>query len=151
MAFRFEGDLQVFRIASAAYPVFDGAGAARWGSRWCTPGCHVIHTATAYALALLESLVHWNTTALPPDMRYIVATIPAAVARTVLDPAALPGWDRDDYAMSRPYGDAWYDAGDVAVLVVPSMLSPYEPDVLINQRHSHSRKIRVVEERCATA
>src|SRR5262245_57327662 len=136
MASRFDGDFEVFRIASAAYPIFDGAGAARWGSRWCTPGRHVIHTASAYALALLENLVHWNATGLPSEMRYVVANIPAGVARTVLDPAVLPGWDREDYAMSRPYGDAWYDAGEAAVLVVPSVLSPYEPNALINQRHS---------------
>jgi RES domain-containing protein len=150
MASRFDGDLEVFRIASAAYPIFDGSGAARWGSRWCTPGRNVIHTASAYALALLENLVHWNTTGLPSEMRYVVATIPTAVARTVLDPAALPGWDRDDYAMSRPYGDAWYHAGEAAVLVVPSVLSPYEPNVLINQRHRHIHRIRVSEERPAS-
>ena len=146
MASRSDGDLEVFRIASAAYPVFDGGGAARWGSRWCTPGRNIIHTASAYALALLENLVHWNTTALPRGMRYVVGTIPATVARTVLDPASLPGWDRDDYAISQRYGDAWYDAGEVAVLVVPSVLSPFEPNVLINQRHADSRIIRVAEE-----
>lgn len=79
-------------------------------------------------------------------MRYVVATIPTTVARMVLDPATLPGWDRDDYGISQPYGDAWYDAGQVAVLVVPSVLSPYEPNVLINQSHSDSRRIHVAEE-----
>lgn len=147
---RFEGDFQVFRVASAAYPVFDGGGAHRWGSRWCTPGRNVIHTASAYALALLENLVHWNATALPPGMRHVVATIPAAVARTVLDPAKLPGWDRDDYSISQAYGDAWYDAGDVAVLVVPSVLSPYEPNVLMNQRHSDIRRVQVADEQPAS-
>jgi RES domain-containing protein len=150
MACRFDGDLQVFRIARAAYPVFDGSGAARWGSRWCTPGRNIIHAASAYALAVLESLVHWNSTALPPGMRYVVATIPTAVRRTVLDPAALPGWDRGDYGVSQPYGDAWYDAGDVAVLVVPSVLSPYEPNVLINQRHPDTRTIQVTHEQRAS-
>lgn len=149
MASRFEGDLQVFRIASAVHPVFDGGGASRWGSRWCTPGRNVIHAASAYALALLENLVHWNATALPSGMRYVVATIPAAVARTVLDPATLPGWDRDDYSISQPYGDAWYDARAVAVLVVPSVLSPYEPNVLINQIHPDGRRIEVAAERPA--
>jgi RES domain-containing protein len=150
MASRFDGDLQVFRIAGAGYPVFDGGGAARWGSRWCTPGRNIIHTASAYALAVLENLVHWNVAALPTGMRYVVATVPAAVGRTVLEPSALPGWDRGDYGESRPYGDAWYDAGEVAVLVVPSVLSPYEPNVLINQRHPDSRAIQVTGEQQAS-
>jgi RES domain-containing protein len=65
MASRFDGSFRVFRIAGAAYPVFDGGGAHRWGSRWCTPGRRIIHASSAYALALLENLVHWNAARLP--------------------------------------------------------------------------------------
>jgi len=39
------------------------------------------------------------------------------------------------YSARRKYGDRWYDAERSAVLVVPSVLSPYECNVLINQRH----------------
>jgi RES domain-containing protein len=136
-----EGGLQVFQIASAAYPIFDGGGARRFGSRWCSPGRSIVHTASAYALALLENLVHWNTARLPLEMRFVVATIPAAVSRTRLLPEMLPGWDRSDYRISRPYGDAWYDRGETAVLIVPSILSPFERNVLINQAHVESRSI----------
>ncbi len=149
MAFRFDGPFQVVRIASAAYPIFDGGGARRFGSRWCSPGRSIIHTASAYALALLENLVHWNAARLPPDMRFVVATIPEAMARSRLEPDALPGWDRADYARSRPYGDAWYDLGDTALLIVPSALSPFEPNVLINQRHPDARRIELGPERPA--
>jgi RES domain-containing protein len=107
----------------------------------------VIHT--AYALALPENLVHWNATALPRGMRCVVATIPAKISRTVLDRTALPGWDRDDYGISQAYGDAWYDSAEVAVLVVPSMLSPYESNVLINQRHTDTGGIRMTAEQSA--
>ena len=146
MAFPHERPLQVFRIASAAYPIFDGGGARRFGSRWCSPGRSIIHTASAYALALLENLVHWNATRLPLEMRFVVATIPATVSRSQLVPETLPGWDRPDYRVSRPYGDAWYDGGETAVLIVPSVLSPFEPNVLINQRHGDARSIELSEE-----
>ncbi|MGH6900249.1 MAG: RES family NAD+ phosphorylase [Geminicoccaceae bacterium] len=149
MASRFEGSFQVFRIASAVYPIFDGGGAHRWGSRWCTPGRRVIHTASAYSLALLENLVHWNAARLPPDMRYVVATIPEQVSRAVLDSEALPAWDRPDYGISRRFGDAWYDEGAAAVLVVPSALSPFEPNVLINQNHPDTGHVQVSSERPA--
>jgi len=146
MASRPEGSLRVFRIASAAYPIFDGGGARRFGSRWCTPGRSIVHTTSAYALALLESLVHWNATRLPLEMRFVVATIPATVSRSQLVPEMLPGWDRSDYGVSRPYGDAWYDRGEIAMLIVPSVLSPFEPNVLINQRHVDARSIELSEE-----
>jgi RES domain-containing protein len=145
----FRGEFRVFRIASAAHPIFDGGGARRWGSRWCTPGRNIVHAASAYALAVLENLVHWNVPRLPPAMRYVVATVPAAVDRTVLEPAALPGWDRADYRASQAFGDGWYDRGETAVLIVPSVLSPFEPNVLINQSHPEARRITVGEERPA--
>jgi RES domain-containing protein len=52
-----------------------------------------------------------------------------------LDPAALPGWEAYPYGSSQRFGDAWYDRGEVAVLIVPSVLSPFEPNLLINQKH----------------
>jgi RES domain-containing protein len=149
MASRFDGRFEVFRIASATYPIFDGGGARRFGSRWCTPGRSIIHTASAYALALLENLVHWNATRLPPDMRFVVATIPATLARDRLEPEASPGWDRADYSVSRAFGDAWYDRGETALLIVPSALSPFEPNVLINQHHPDAARIDLSPERRA--
>jgi RES domain-containing protein len=149
MASRLDGTFQVFRIANAAHPIFDGGGAHRWGSRWCTPGRRVIHTASAYSLALLENLVHWNGVRLPPQMRYVVATIPELLSRAVLDPESLPGWDRPDYRVSRSFGDAWYDRGEAAILVVPSVLSPFEPNVLINQDHPEIGHIQVSAEQPA--
>ena len=149
MASRFDGRFEVYRIAGAAYPVFDGGGAHRWGSRWCTSGRRVIHTASTYALGLLENLVHWNRARLPPEMRYVVAVIPEGIGRSVLDPQALPGWDRPDYAVGRRFGDFWYDDGVAPVLVVPSVLSPFEPNVLINQEHPEARRIEVSGERPA--
>jgi RES domain-containing protein len=147
MASPFDGPFQVFRIASAAYPVFDGGGAHRWGSRWCTPGRRVIHTSSAYSLALLENLVHWNSARLPPEMRYVVATIPQEVPRAFLQSETLPDLDRPDRSISQSLGDAWYDEGAAAVLVVPSALSPFEPNVLINQDHPARARIRVSTER----
>jgi RES domain-containing protein len=93
--------------------------------------------------------VHWNRARLPPDMRYVVATIPPEMSRTILDPEALPQWDRPDYRVSQKFGDTWYDTGAAAVLVVPSVLSPFEPNVLINQEHPEAGRIDVSGERPA--
>jgi RES domain-containing protein len=138
---RFRGEFQIFRIAGAAHPVFDGGGARRWGSRWCTPGRSIIHAASACALAVLENLVHWNVARLPPTMRCVVATVPATVDRTLLEPHALPGWERAGHGVSQAFGDSWYDLGATAVLIVPSVLSPFEPNVLISQRHPDAGRI----------
>ncbi|MFK8029984.1 MAG: RES domain-containing protein [Gammaproteobacteria bacterium] len=40
-------------------------------------------------------------------------------------------------------GDDWFDKSGVAVLWVPSLVSPYETNVLINQEHPDFRRIKV--------
>lgn len=95
--------------------------------------------------------MHWNSARLPPEMRYIVVVIPEDVGRIVLDPESLPAWDRPDYGVSRSFGDAWYDAGETAVLIVPSVLSPFEPNVLLNQSHPDIGHIQVSAERPAVS
>jgi RES domain-containing protein len=135
MDFRYDGELTAYRLAHVDYPIFDGGGAFKYGSRWCSPGRFIVHTASAYSLAVLENVVHWRMAYLPPGMRYVSVSIPPVVSRVALDPAALPGWDAYPYGCSQRFGDAWYDRGEIAVLIVPSVLSPFEPNLLINQKH----------------
>jgi RES domain-containing protein len=78
-------------------------------------------------------------------MRYVVATVPATVDRTLLEPDALPGWERADHGVSQAFGDSWYDLGATALLIVPSVLSPFESNVLISQRHPEAGRIAVGE------
>ncbi len=145
MAFRCEGELIAYRLGHADYPILDGGGAFKYGSRWCTPGRYIVHAASAYALAVLENVVHWRVAALPPQMQFVRVSIPAATSRDVLETNALRGWDAYPYGPSRTYGDAWYDRMESAVLVVPSVLSPFEPNVLINQRHPEFASISASE------
>ena len=76
-------------------------------------------------------------------MQFVRLTIPAATSRNALEPGDLPGWDTYPYGPSRAYGDAWFDRMDSAVLVVPSVVSPFEPNVLINQKHPEFGSIMV--------
>jgi len=78
---------------------------------------YIIHATSTYALAVLENVVHWRIAELPPGQQFVQVSIPAAVSRSVLNPDDLPGWDAYPYGASQAYGDAWYDAGETAVLV----------------------------------
>jgi RES domain-containing protein len=63
-------------------------------------------------------------------------------------PPTSPGWERSDYVASQTYGDAWYDSGRSAVLIVPSLpaMGP-ERNVLINQHHPQFRHIAQADPR----
>lgn len=143
---RFEGALLAYRVSRPGRPVFDGGGAMRRAGRWSTPPRRVINCATVYALAILENVVHWNIGNLPPGMRFVRCSIPVEVSREVLEPPDLPGWDRDDYGVSQPFGNRWYDEQRSAVLIVPSVVSPFEPNALINQVHPEFAGITVTPE-----
>ena len=130
-----EAAKRVYRIVSSRYPPFDGGGAYRWGSRWVSPGRYVVHAAETFALAVLENLVHWQTSTPPRDLVCVRATIPEEVEQEWggdVDPASLTS---HDYHATRRIGDDWYRRGESAVLWVPSVVSPYERNVLFNQQH----------------
>ena len=145
MASRHETATYAYRIVSSRYPPFDGGGAYRWGSRWVSPGRQVVHAAETWSLAVLENLVHWQSGTLPSDLVCVRIVIPGDVAQELadeIDPALLIG---HDYRATRRIGDAWYERGNSAVLWVPSVVSPYEYNVLCNQRHADFPRIVVGE------
>lgn len=135
----------VFRLSHPKYPKFDGTGAFRIGSRWVSPGSYVIHAAESYALAVLENLVHWQTSNVPPALICTRARVPAAVSQRSVPVKQTRQLDPNDYTAFRKIGDSWYDEGDTAVLWVPSVVSPFESNVLINQRHADFAKIKIAE------
>jgi len=134
---------RAYRIVSPKYPPFDGTGTHRWGSRWISPGRWVVHAAETYALAVLENLVHWQTSALPPTLVCVEVKIPDELDQEQLDPIDAPVLAENDYAASWAIGDEWYDRGETAVLWVPSVASPYESNILFNQQHRDFSQIVV--------
>jgi len=139
-----DAELVAFRLARRGYPAFDGRGAARWASRWHRPGRAVIHAAETYSLAVLESLVHFNSGELPPHLEMLRIAVPATVTREVLEPSQLPGWGAvQPCPASQDFGDRWYDERRSCVLIVPSTVSPFERIVLIHGQHPELHQIEV--------
>jgi RES domain-containing protein len=133
-----------YRLAKRRYPVFDGSGAALEGARWNSPGRALIYASEHYATALLEKLVHAGRTQLPGSHHAAAIVIPDDVTIEVLDPAALPGWEAEDSAAARAYGDDWHSGLRTAVLVVPSLPGqPVERNFIINPTHPGAARILV--------
>ena len=143
MVFRPETAKHAYRIVQSRYPPFDGSGTRRWGSRWVSPGRWVVHAAETYALAVLENLVHWQTTALPPSLVCVRVTIPAGLLQERMDDFSSAALTTADFHSTRALGDQWCDQGRTSVLWVPSAVSPYESNLLFNQRHPDFSRIAV--------
>lgn len=61
--------------------------------------------------------------------------LPERVIEQRIDPDHVPGWDFEDMHASRALGDAWYDERRAAVLLVPSIVTRVDLNVVINPNH----------------
>ena len=135
----------VYRLAKRRYPIYDGSGAALEGARWNSPGRLLIYTSEHYATAILEKLVHAGYAQLPGAHHAAAIEIPNDLPIEEFDPSVAPGWDAEDSAAARAYGDGWHAAGRTAALVVPSLPGqPIERNFIINPGHPDATRIRVM-------
>lgn len=134
----------VYRLSKRRYPVYDGSGAALEGARWNSPGRVLIYTSEHYATVLLEKLVHAGRTQLPGAHYAAAIDIPDELSTEIFNPTAAPGWDTEDSASARNYGDEWHASGRTAVLIVPSLPGqPIERNFVINPAHPDASRIVV--------
>ena len=141
MASRRSGPLRAFRVADMRHAIFDGSGAMLHGARWNSPGRRIVYAAESYAGALLEILVHASGR-VPSNQGYVEIRIPSGVSIEEIIPDDVPHWDSLSFESARAFGDRWYDEGRTPVLVVPSVVTPLERNVLINQEHPDFPRIR---------
>ena len=142
MASRRSGPLRAFRVADMRRSIFDGSGAMIYGARWNSPGRRVIYAAETYAAALLEILVHASGS-VPQSQGYVEIEIPSGLSIEEIAEDDAPGWDSPSFEATRAFGDRWYDERRTPVLIVPSVVTRVERNLLINQEHPEFPLIRV--------
>lgn len=116
-----------------------GKGAQTTGGRWNSKGRPVLYTASNVALAAMETIVHFNTKALPLNRYLVRIDVPDDLwtARERHLPTAMPvGWDACPAGLvSINFGDEWLNRGGSLLLELPSVVVPEESNVLVNPRH----------------
>ncbi len=128
--------MNAYRIVSPDYLEAGGLGVYRWGSRWISPRRRAVHAAATYSLAVLENLVHWQGSELPAGLLCVVLEIPPDIRQERIQRSALLASGVGDYSRCRELGDPWHERGESAVLWVPSLVSPHEWNVILNQTHT---------------
>lgn len=140
--------MQVFRITRKAFSsALTGAGAARDGGRWNSPGIKIIYTAQSRALALAEMAVHISAGMLINDYVMLTIDIPNNIPPLETPLSGLPvDWNKLPYtASSQHIGDAFIINKTYCVLKVPSVVVPGDFNYLINPNHPDFGKITIVE------
>lgn len=108
------------------------------GARWNSPGRGPIYAAETYSGALLEMLVRLGRVAVPPNYHYLEIRIPddLAVEETNATPEEMA-----KESITRSRGDKWFDGLKSPVLLVPSVVTRVDRNVLIHPRHPDFSKI----------
>ena len=136
---------QAWRIVKArhAATAFSGEGASRGGGRWNSRGVWVVYASGTTSLAALETLVHLNPPVLFKHVTFRIEFDDALVEQ--LDPTALPAdWTEEPPPPStKNIGDRWVIELRSAVLELPSVIIPGEPNYLLNPAHPDFKKIIV--------
>jgi RES domain-containing protein len=137
---------KAYRIADSRHPLFDGTGAFVHGGRWNSPGKLIIYAAETYSGALLEQLAHANIGRIPALQVYIEIEIPDHVKVERVRADEIPAWNGADLRPAQERGDAWFKAGNSAVLIVPSAVTGgIESNLLIRQAHPDFSAIKASE------
>jgi RES domain-containing protein len=130
----------LFRLGTAAFPVWDGAGAAAQGGRWNPPGIPVIYAAGTLSLAMLERLVQRRNLG---RTLLVEAEVPAELAVDDLMARPPPNWRALGSPEAAAEGGRWLASGRSPLLRVPSALVPREANYLVNPAHPDASRIRV--------
>ncbi len=129
--------MRFFRIGAALFArtrkqAFSGQGGLYASARWHTAGHPIIYTAQSLSLAALEILVRLKqTNDIQPFYAYS-ADIPEAF---ILKPNSYPARWKSRMAVSRSFGDAWLEAKTSPAILVPTVITPGEWNVLLNPLH----------------
>lgn len=132
--------LRLFRLGTAAHPVWDGNGAAAFGGRWNPIGAPAIYAAGSLALAMLERLVQRR--GLEATL-LVEASVPADVGVEDLLDDPPPGWRMLGSPEAAAAGGAWIAAGRAALLRVPSAVVPREANYVVNPAHPDAARLTV--------
>ena len=124
---------------------FSGEGARLVAGRWNSKGQVVVYAASSLSLAALEKFVHLGADSAGIRFVSYAIEIPAAVKMAEWKLSDMPeDWRAQPAQISTQHmGDAWIRGLHSAVLIVPSVVTPSESNLLLNPAHPQFPKIKI--------
>lgn len=138
--------MKVYRLARQKNTTpLSGKGAAKYGARWNPVGVELIYTAQNRSLAMAEVAVHLTLATLPEDYMMITIDIPDDIKVKPLTEADLPAdWQEFPHpASTQDIGRDFVTENKYCVLIIPSVVTQGDFNVLINPNHTDFSKITI--------
>lgn len=140
--------MEVFRLVREKFATpLSGRGAAIKGARWNPTGIELIYTAQNRSLAMAEVAVHFTLATLPDDYMMMTIHIPDEISVQTLTEADLPpDWNAFPHPMStQKIGYDFVTTNSYCVLILPSVVTKGDFNVLINPNHTDFSKISITK------
>ena len=142
--------VRAWRLVKARWAdaAFDGEGARRYGGRWNSVGTRVAYASESAALAVLEVLVHLQSSAALGAYVLVPVDVPVELVQSLPPDALPPDWRLSPPpASARAIGDAWVREGRAVALWLPRAVVEAERKLLLNPAHADFAGVRVGEAR----
>jgi RES domain-containing protein len=123
---------------------FTGEGARLYGGRFNSKGTAVVYTSSSASLAMLEMLVHMQSSDLL--LQYLVRSVTfndAMVRRIEVEKLPTDWRENPPPADLQRIGDEWAARLESAVLEVPSVIVEGESNFLLNPQHPDFPRIAI--------
>lgn len=128
---------------------FSGEGARLFGGRWNSPGRRVVYTSQHLSLAALETLAHADNRRFERDYVVFRIEIDERDVNELREDELPADWRARPVSKgARAAGDAWLATAPPAgnsrlVLSVPSVIVPFERNLLLNPAHPRFPELRI--------
>ena len=136
----------VFRLSREKFALpLSGKGAAIKGARWNSPGVELVYTAMNRSLAMAEVAVHLTFATLPTDYVMMTIEVPDDIkAKTLAGKDLPPDWKKFPHPSStQRIGDGFVAENRFCLLVIPSVVTQGDFNVLINPHHRDFKRVKV--------
>ena len=140
--------MEVFRLSREKYATpLSGKGSAIRGARWNSTGIELIYTAKNRSLAMAEVAVHFTLATLPSDYVMLTIKIPDDIKTKQIRESDLPpDWkDFPHPGSTQKVGDEFVAENKYCVLIVPSVVTQGDFNVLINPKHKDFSRISITK------
>ena len=140
--------MEVFRLAREKYAIpLSGKGDALKGARWNSTGIELIYTANNRSLAMAEVAVHLTLATLPEDYVIITIKIPDNLVLKKVSVSQLPkNWkDFPHPSSTQSLGDNFVNENKYLAMMIPSVITKGDFNILINPKHKDFKKIKVTK------
>jgi RES domain-containing protein len=134
----------LFRIADKKYKDdLSGTGAKLIGGRWNSPGLPALYTSEHASLAALEIIVHVNKPEKFQNLFLLAVELPDSAETAVIDEEKLKKNWQNEFEYTRFIGNSFLKANGSLLLSVPSVLLPFENNIIINPTHGDFKKLKI--------